>query len=214
MFQISSPLSRFSRRYRRVGVLLALLLACSVQFAFLGGMAHANGNPAVTYADNHWNWTAYNDRTRVPQGAPQQRFQCAEFVARALTDYGYMPGLNAYTSPQSAYQYYYPPAGPHDQFNLLAVTPGLGGDTLENYLRSTGRAVDIGRSLKRAAPGDVIIFSNYVNGALTPEHAAIFVSVGSSWATSYVDAHNNAEYHVSLQSEEYGFADYYFLHML
>ena len=237
MFQIASPLGRVFSTYRRIGVVLALLLlVCGVQFALLGGRAHASGNPAVTYADNHWNRTYSNDRTTSqeyycdgagynanlqcvdgnqysdtsPAGDYQPNFQCAEFVARALTEYGYMPGLDAYNSTQSAYQNYYPPAGPHDRFNLLSVTPGLGGDTLEDYLTMTGRAVNIGRSLKNAAPGDVIIFTDSAN---VPQHAAIFVSVGETWATSLVDAHNVAEYHVSLQSEV-GSDGYYFLHLL
>jgi len=220
-----------------VTVVRALAAEPLVQFALLGGRAHASGNPAVTYADNHWNRTYYDDRTASqeyycdgagydanlqcihggnhysdtsPGGDFQPNFQCAEFIARALTEYGYMPGLDAYNSTQNAYQNYYPPAGPHDKFNLLAVTPGLGGDTLEDYLVNTGRAVNIGRSLDRAAPGDVIIFTDSAN---VPQHAAIFVSVGSNWATSFVDAHNVAEYHVSLQFEV-GSDGYYFLHLL
>jgi hypothetical protein len=228
MFHLSSPLDTFHKRYRLVSQLLVLLLACGALFS-LGGKAHAqvfspcphppcnpfNPAAAVTYANDHWNWWAYNSKNDpdtgkpVPAGSPQPNFQCAEFVARALIVGNYIPGLNANTSTQNDLFNYRP--GDGNTYNLLEVTnlvpPKL---TLEAYL-ATFVATSIGKDLTKATPGDVVIFKDS-NG--TPRHMAIIVQAGSSESTTLVDAHNNAAHSVPLDSEADGFSTYYILHLV
>jgi hypothetical protein len=58
---------------------------------------------AIQYADSHWNWDYYdpNNHGTVGVGASQDRFQCAEFVARALAAEGLVPGLTPFSPPGS-----------------------------------------------------------------------------------------------------------------
>ena len=222
MLHVHLSPSMFSRRHWLVGLLFAVLLACSVLFT-IGGTAHAapavpccpgpfNPSAAVTYANNHWNWPKYNSATpAVSAGQGQPNFQCAEFVARALAVGGYIPGINGYSSTQNALNNYKP--GDGVTYDLLSVTPGLAppDHTLQSYLTTFGLATNVGTSLSNIKPGDVVVFKD---SSGTPQHMAIIVKVGSSRATTLLDAHNDARHQVSLASEAGGFTSFYILHLL
>lgn len=219
-----TPTLRTSLRKGRVlGLVLALLLACTALFSF-GGQAHAQSpnvvpccsgggltytrSNATTYANNHWNWRAYNDSNTVAAGNAQPDFECAEFVSRSLTHGGIVPGLSAYNSSQTAYGNYKPGNG--KTYDMLLVTPLSGYHTFQAYLTDYGLATNIGHNLSSARYGDVVIFedSNHV-----AQHTVIIVKVGSGTGTTLIDAHNNAHYQLPLIDEIDGFSYWYILHI-
>jgi len=172
-----------------VAGLIALLLLGGAFLLFPTGRANA-ANAAVTYADSHWNCANVSCTSTVSAGSAQPNFQCAEFVARALSTEGLIPGLNS-SSAQSAYGSYKASNG--KTYDLLWVgwtTTGgynTGINGLYQYLTQTGKASDIGNSPGGAVPGDVVIYHEGQG------HTALLVQTGSS---PLVDAHNNARYHV------------------
>jgi hypothetical protein len=219
MFHVPSPL----RTARLLGLLLSLLLTCTALLAFgvpayahsavpccNGGFTYDRTN-AVSYANNHWNWTYYdpNNHGTVSEGSPQRNFQCAEFVARALTHGGIVPGLSAYWSNQNAYEYYQPGNG--RTYDLLAITPGISptGYDLHDYLVDSGVSVGIGQDLGRAQAGDVVIFTD--NNIA--RHTALIVHVGTNTSTTLVDAHNNAANNTPLSDEISGFDGWFIVHI-
>jgi Tfp pilus assembly protein FimT len=237
MFKTRSSQGTFPRMYRLIGLFVACLLA-SVAVPSLGvGQAFAatalssharmasatsltyNRSNAITYADNHWNWWAYNNSNDpstgkpVPEGAMQPQFECAEFVSRALTHGGIVPGLSAYNSGQNAYANYRPGNG--TTYDLLLVTPTSGYHTLQDYLRDYGLVHNINKDLSQAARGDVVIFMDYVNGQWIGEHTVLIVSVGSNTGNTYIDAHNAAmDNDDTLAYEASGFGSYYIFHII
>ncbi len=231
MFHLSSLLGTSRRRYRPVGILSALLLACGVLFSLIGTASAApvasaatlgTFSPAlesgVAYANSHWNWTYYNHTapyacmtkhngvcyrsTNVKAaGDTQPWFQCAEFVARSLAAEGFIPGLSA-TSPESKYDPYKPGNG--KTYDLLLITPGLAGPhvyTLADFLLTYGYVKNIHQNLGNTQPGDIVVFRDKNN---IPQHTGLVVSVSSGKRTTnntLLDLHNSARYHASLNSE-------------
>src|SRR6266699_3599899 len=63
-------------------------------------------NPAVNYAENTWNWWDSSGNCCAKQLDAQTNFECAEFVARALSTEGFMFGLDTH-SLQTSYGNYF-----------------------------------------------------------------------------------------------------------
>jgi hypothetical protein len=188
---IACNLSRLKHTKWRVVIGLIILLAVFGRIFLVSPpeQAHAATNTAIQYADTHWNCTTPSCSSTVAAGSLQTNFQCAEFVARALSTEGLIPGLNS-NSPQSAYQYYRASNGV--TYNLLWVgwTSASGYNTIKGlyqYLTETGRGSDIGNNPSQAAPGDVTIYHE------GDGHTALLVQTGSN---ALVDAHNYSRYHV------------------
>ena len=175
------------------GLLVVAVLAAAILISFSArGGAHAASatNAAVAYADSHWNCATAACTSRVPAGAGQPNFQCAEFVARSLAAEGKVPGLTSGSS-QSAYGHYRARNG--KIYDLLWVgvnasgyndggTPGL-----YQYLTQNGVGSNIGNAPSRAVPGDVTF---HFEGQ---GHTGLLVRAGSG---ALADFHNNARYHV------------------
>lgn len=211
MFQTQSTVGEVPRKYRLLGLLLVCLLASTVLFSFGARTAYANTNPAVAFANAHWNcWTAACT-SRVQAGAGQPYYQCAEFVARALAYEGFIPGLSS-TSSQSAYEYYRPGNG--KTYDLLAITPGIAGPgvgTISDFLLTYGYFVNIGTNLGNTQPGDMVV---YKDRSGTPQHIGLVIRHGTSTSNTMLDFHNSAWYNVSLRSELGGeFTSWYVLHI-
>jgi hypothetical protein len=155
-----------------------------------------SASAAIQYADSHWNWPYYTRSTpAVPSGVFQPDFQCAEFVARALSAAGLIPGLNPnspQTGPQSFASYRAPNGKTYYLWNVgRSHIPGL-----YQYLIESGLGVDIGNNPTLASPGDVVFY--YGGGTLAPDdrtHTALMVQTGAEARDALVDAHNAAHYH-------------------
>src|SRR6266568_1567946 len=162
MFRPKSATNLVAKKHRFLSLLLAMFLAGGAFLAF-----HTNGhaqvaaplvltnpsNPAVAYADSHWNWDGYdpNSHGTVSAGSAQPNFQCAEFVARALAAEGLIPGLSP-DSPQTDYSSYAARNG--KTYDLLWVGYVTPPDGLKQYLLDNGLATDIGNNPASAVPGD------------------------------------------------------------
>lgn len=164
-------------------------------------------NSAVAYANQNWNYNSYNHLlpaqdcenanpysncvTRViapSSGRYQPDFQCAEFVARALSTEGIFPNLNPNSTPQS-YQQYKVNGTP---YNLL--TPS----GLYSYLTQRGWGKDVGDNPGQAQPGDVVFYYTPGTNKQTNnlEHTTIITISGGT--NTKVDSHN-----VDYQNELY-----------
>lgn len=208
MLQPLSARNIVSRKYRLVGLFLACLLACMTFFS-LGGQAYA-ADPAVAFANSHWNCTTAACTSRVGAGAAQSSYQCAEFVARSLATDGYIPGLKN-NSSQSAYGSYKPGNG--KTYDLLAITPGIAGPgigTLADFFTTYGYFRNVGKNVGNAVPGDMVVF---MNSSGTPEHVVLIISSNYTIASIRIDAHNSARYNYPLSNEIAGFSNWYILHI-
>jgi hypothetical protein len=150
--------------------------------------------PAVFYADTHWSWTAWNDPTPVPAGTGQEKFQCAEFVARALAASGLVPGLTPYSSQDDYYHYTYPVTG--KRYDLLLISDVQGYNNIYDYLMDTGLGQDIGDRPDQAEPGDVVV--TYLGPGGTKSHTGLIATEPDGAQEATVDGHNNARYHYGL----------------
>jgi hypothetical protein len=177
-------------------LVIAILAGAILMFINDGGGAHAASaaasatNAAVTYADSHWNCATAACTSRVPAGAAQPNFQCAEFVARSLAAEGKVPGLTS-SSSQSAYGSYRAKNG--QTYDLLWVGVDASGYNdegipgLYQYLTQNGVGANIGNNPSGAVPGDVTF---HFEGQ---GHTGLLVQTGSN---PLADFHNNARYHV------------------
>ncbi len=210
MFYPSSLLGTFPRKYRLVGLLFALLLACSVLFSLIGtaSAAPAAKPSAVTFANHNWNCLTAACTKRVKAGQAQNNYECAEFVARSLAYAGDMPGLSA-TSAQSKYHPYHR-AGYKHTYDLLLITPIKGLYTLSDYLIDQGHATNVGHNLSKTVAGDVVVFEDSHHVA---QHTALIVVKGKTISSTLVDAHNSARYHVSISFYTSEFPYWYILHV-
>lgn len=154
------------------------------------GQVHAATNAAAAYADSHWNCANISCSSTVSAGSAQPNFQCAEFVARALSTEGLVPGLNS-SSSQSAYGSYKAANGKTYDLLWVGWTTADGYDTgingLYQYLIDNNIASNIGNSPSSAGVGDVVIYHEGQG------HTSLIVTAGSS---PLIDAHNNARYHI------------------
>ena len=144
----------------------------------------------VKFADTHWSWTAWNDSTPVADGADQDNYQCAEFVARAMAAAGLIPGLNA-NSPQNDYFTYKAPNG--KVYDLLLITPLPQYNTIYDYLMDSGLGIDVGDQPTVAQPGDFVVTYLGTNGEAS--HMGVIATAPTASAEATVDAHNHARYH-------------------
>ena len=200
---IQTPSTTYtSRRKRKLLPLLSgvLVIAVLVGVALFSistrGGAHAASatanakNAAVSFADANWNCATAACASRVPAGAAQPNYQCAEFVARSLAAEGQVPGLGSHSS-QSAYGNYHARNG--KTYDLLWVGVDASGYNdegipgLYQYLTQNGVGTNIGNNPSRAVPGDVTF---HFEGQ---GHTGLLVQTGS---TPLADFHNNARYHV------------------
>jgi Putative amidase domain len=189
-----------------------LLVALLFNFSPMrSGQAYAATNPAVSYANSHWNCYTVACTTRVGAGTLQPGFQCAEFVARALATEGLLPGLKS-TSPQYAFDPYRP-AGSNKSYDLLLIGHVGGLHTLADYvadhLVSRGLAKNIGKHLQGASPGDMVVIQDSTGA---PDHTALIVATGVSTVSTKVDAHNYARYNYPLSAYFPYFRTYYIFH--
>ncbi|HLG77724.1 MAG TPA: hypothetical protein VKX46_15005 [Ktedonobacteraceae bacterium] len=139
---------------------------------------------------------------QVPGGGPgagngneyyQPNFQCADFVARALTQDGLVPGLNnggVYGSSPATNSIGSPSyqSGNSTGYNLIYVP------TLDNYLINSGLGTNIGTNVSQAAPGDVIIYYDSSGDYHTMLITSAPFQSGSTWEV-YLDGHNASAYH-------------------
>lgn len=220
MFRPKMAVRHIPKLFTFLYPLLALAFAGSVLLAFRGN-SHAQtvvpqvltnpGNPAIAYAESHWNWDYYdpNNHGTVSVGDGQPNFECSEFTARALSAEGLVAGLNP-NSAQWGSNSFGAYAFNGTTYDLNLITPLSGYHTFYDYLQDSRLGTNIGHNLGEAAPGDIVVFSDSgVN-----QHTAILIQVDpNSTSNSLVDAHNNAAYHDSLADEISGFSDYFIVHI-
>ncbi len=144
----------------------------------------------VDYAENHWAWTAWNDSTPVAFGADQDKYQCAEYVARSLAAAGLVPGLGP-DDPQDAYFTYTAPNG--KTYDLLLISDLPQYHNLYDYLMDSGLGTDIGDHPEQARPGDVVV--TYAGPGGTKSHTGLVATAATATAEPTVDAHNRARLH-------------------
>lgn len=144
----------------------------------------------VQFADTHWSWTAWNDATPVVDGADQDLYQCAEFVARSMAAAGLIPGLNP-NSPQNNYLNYKASNG--KVYDLLLITPTAPYNTIYDYLMDSGAGIDVGDQPALAKPGDFVVTYLGANGVAS--HMGLIATAPTATAEATVDAHNHARYH-------------------
>ncbi len=153
---------------------------------------------------------------QVPgNGYYQPNFQCADFVARALTQNYLIAGVgNGGVNGQSPvtksvgtysfqnYRFTYTPYSHNTVYNLILVS------SLKQYLLDSGLGIDIGTDLAQAQPGDVVIYYTVDSQGqeLTDTHAALITSTfqdgwsdGGGW-DALIDGHNLSSYHDTLQA--------------
>ena len=144
----------------------------------------------VWFAENHWNWTAWNDPTPVAFGSAQPDYQCAEFVARALAAAGLIPGLSP-NAPQDDYFDYTAPNG--EVYDLLLISPLPQYHNLYDYLMDSGIGQDVGDQPSEAQPGDIVVTYAGPDGEMS--HTGLVATAPTATDEATVDAHNNARYH-------------------
>lgn len=149
-------------------------------------------------------YNAHDAQVPVSQtGAWQPNFQCADFVSRALTQDGLIPGLNnggVYgRSPAS------PTVGGYDRFqaandNVYHIwnvgVPHIPG--LSDYLLDNQLATNVHSDISQARPGDVVFFIDQ-NGLYY--HTMLITSLGDGYLV--MDGHNAAQYHVVLKATDF-----------
>lgn len=143
----------------------------------------------VSFAEAHWNWTAWNDSTPVAAGSGQEQYQCAEFVARSMAAAGLIPGLSP-DAPQSAYFTYTAPNG--KVYDLLLISPLPQYNNIYEYMMDSGVGIDVGDDPADAQPGDYVITYLGPNGEAS--HMGLVATAPTATAEATVDAHNNARY--------------------
>jgi hypothetical protein len=151
-------------------------------------------NPAIQYADSHWNWDWYepDNHSIVSDGSPQPRYECAEFVARALSTQNIFPGMNTLSPQNTAKGNSY---GTYKGYHLWNV--GVAGfPGLYDYLIEKGYGKDIGNNPSQARPGDVVFYYGSRNEATARNrrHTALLVQTGTTvnGLSTLIDSHNNA----------------------
>ncbi|MGH4029425.1 amidase domain-containing protein [Actinomycetota bacterium Odt1-20B] len=144
---------------------------------------------ALAYADAHWDWTAWNDSTPVADGDFQPKFQCAEFVARALAAGGLVPGL-APDDPQDAYYHYRAPNG--KEYNLLLISDVRGYLSIHDFLMDFGLGKDLGDVPEQAQPGDLVV--THAPGYTNKLHTGMVAQAALDGEEPLVIAHNKARY--------------------
>ncbi|GCE31354.1 hypothetical protein KDA_68380 [Dictyobacter alpinus] len=156
-----------------------------VQTPTQGNATTNPNNAAVQYAEGHWDWNWQSTEStanplHVQQGDLQGNFQCAEFVARALTAEGFFSELNADTSTSDQYANY-------SGYNLRLV-----GD-LYTYITNNGLGTDIGNNPQEAVPGDVVFYTTPTSGMF---HTVLLTATGTTinGADTLMDGHNVAEH--------------------
>ena len=144
----------------------------------------------VSFAEAHWNWSAWNDSTPVAFGSGQPNYQCAEFVARSMAAAGLIPGLSP-DAPQDAYFHYTAPNGKVYDLLLISVLPQY--HNIYAYLMDSGVGIDVGNNPAAARPGDYVV--TYLAPDGTASHMGLVATAPTATAEGTVDAHNNARLH-------------------
>jgi hypothetical protein len=194
---------------RKLSISLGVfMLMAALMFTFSplhAGKVEA-ANATVAFANANWNCATAACTSRVKAGQGQKNYQCAEFAARSLAASGYIPGLSTKSS-QSAYENYKPGNG--KTYDLLAITPSVAAPrgTIATFLTTYGYFKNMGESMSDAEPGDLVAMGNNA-------HIVVIVSTNHTVASTLIDAHNDARYHVSLSNELSGFTgSWYLLHI-
>lgn len=140
--------------------------------------------------------------TQVPRadGFFQPNFQCADFVSRALTQDGLIPGLknggdkgsSPATPSVGGYNSYYDTAN-GKTYSLWNVGGPGNPVGLSNYLLDSGRATNVHQDVTQAQPGDPVFFFDN-NGQYY--HTMLIVAVNNGQLI--VDGHNMAQYHLPI----------------
>lgn len=127
----------------------------------------------------------------------QPNFQCADYIARALTQDGLVPGLNSggvwgSTPASSSVSGYgnYKAANGKSYYLFNVGVPGTAG--LSTYLLDNNLATNVQQDITQAAPGDVVFIRE--NGASTYGHAMIIAAISGDFLV--LDGHNSAQYHL------------------
>ncbi|HET8845502.1 MAG TPA: amidase domain-containing protein [Ktedonobacteraceae bacterium] len=169
-------------------------------------------------ADDAWYYQAYTDSAycgdntgqyvaaynftgiQVPsdgKGYWQPNFQCADFIARALTQDGLVPGLNSGgvwgstpASPSVTGYGNYHAANGNAYYLFNVGVPGIAG--LSNYLLENNLATNIQQDLTLATPGDLLFIRE--NGSSNYGHAMIITAISGNYLV--LDGHNEAQYHL------------------
>jgi len=162
---------------------------------------------AVDYADDRWNCWDVSCSSKVGEGDAQPNYECAEFVARSLAKAGWIWNLRA-DAPLQDYEHYQALDG--NYYDLLLITPTPGLRTLAAMFLNLGYGTNIGHHLDQASRGDFVVF---LDGNNVAQHTVIITTVTSSRASTLIDAHNNAHYHLPLSDEIAGFSNYYIVHV-
>ena len=185
----------------------------------------ANGRDCAGFDGNAGQYVACATRTQAALGDFQPEYQCSEFVARALAQDGFVPGLTSGGSGSAegpgggtgqfgnvSYNSYpftdaTNAAGGNARYNLLGVgTPGAAG--LYDYLLTSGIGINIHQNLSEAAPGDVVFFYTGALANANREHVMLMTSLvrypaasqGIGGWDALVDGHNRAAYHSLLST--------------
>lgn len=185
----------------------------------------ANGQDCAGFDDNAGQYVNCGTRMQAALGDFQPKYQCSEFVSRALAQDGLVPGLasGGYGSAQGpgngtgqfgdvSYNSYpftdvMSANGGDSRYNLLGVgTPGAPG--LYDYLIDSGIGVSVGQNLSAAAPGDVVFFYTGSLADANREHVMLITSMihyssasdGIGGWDALVDGHNRAAYHSLLST--------------
>lgn len=184
-----------------------------------------SSGPYAIYCDNQGYNSSYSTNpgcidgnvygAQVPSSGLyfQPNFQCADFVSRALTQDGLLPGLNNGgvngSSPASdtvnAYANYHAANGNIYHLWNVGVTGYRG---LHDYLLDSGLATNIHQNVQLAQPGDVVFLIDS-NGSYY--HTMIIVAVNNG--SIYVDAHNRARYHSLMDSTMLGTSGFDIYHL-
>ena len=166
--------------------------------------ANTTGCDRVCWADANVDFADYTDPLPpLPRGSDQPNYQCAEFVARAITQDGMVPGLNNggangnYTPASddsnggSGYGGYQASNGNiYHLWNVGVTSPQITVG-LHDYLTDSGLATNIGEDMSQAQPGDVIFFNR--GSGTDYYHTMIIIAVGNGGL--YLDGHNVSQYH-------------------
>src|SRR5712692_3022183 len=182
-------MKRFLRSKLVMTIAACLMIAAAFVIPLSGSISHSRAaatdpvNTAVDYAKNHWNWKQYNNSTNLvhPPNLDQPDFQCAEFVARAISAAGPIGNLTPYVAGFEQLEY---PQGSGTFYNLKLVSD------LYRFLINSGVGTDVGSSLnpQTLTLGSVVVFGSASEDF---EHVAIVTNTNAVGPSNIVLTQHN-----------------------